>query len=438
MLHDPKLQGVYLVVDALDECEEGLPQLLELIIETSQSVPVKWLVSSRISSQIREETYYVAQELALEVNAKSVAAAVDRCIMHKVSQLVQRKGYRDNIAEEVRQHLLSNAESTFLWVASVCQKLEEGRHGNVLQKLNSFLTVREETIYFVYQSAKDFLMKEASDIGFPEQQAVVHGQIFSKSVEAMFQTLKRDIYGLDSLGFAIEDVPRQRPNPDPLATIAYSCVYWVDHLIDASKALDTAGSVPNDEAVARFLQSQGLYWIESLSLLRSMSEGMLAMEKLLRLFVHERPQWFECRTELAEQWGACEVTLESHTDTVWSAAFSPNEQYIVSASNDKTVKLEKNARLDDKDQARRQVAFGPDYPMPSTASDVGEGESGDGNSFVPESQGAESLAKHVARELRVKQQLARVRDQRTTKQFPGASCLLTNVFPISRGPETAP
>ncbi|CAJ2510576.1 Uu.00g062010.m01.CDS01 [Anthostomella pinea] len=52
ILRDPKLQGVCLVVDALDECIGGLPQLLELIVETSQATCAKWLVSSRNWPQI--------------------------------------------------------------------------------------------------------------------------------------------------------------------------------------------------------------------------------------------------------------------------------------------------------------------------------------------------------------------------------------------------
>ena len=49
MVQDPKLTAVYLVVDALDECEVGLPELLDLITWTVSAQPtcVKWIVSSR-------------------------------------------------------------------------------------------------------------------------------------------------------------------------------------------------------------------------------------------------------------------------------------------------------------------------------------------------------------------------------------------------------
>jgi hypothetical protein len=48
MLYDPRLTKAYLTVDALDECETGLDQLLALIIETAStpSSRAKWIVSS--------------------------------------------------------------------------------------------------------------------------------------------------------------------------------------------------------------------------------------------------------------------------------------------------------------------------------------------------------------------------------------------------------
>ena len=98
----------------------------------------------------------------------------------------------------------------------------------------------------------------------------------------MTQTLKRDMYGLQHPGFSIEDVSRRVPDPDPLAAIRYACIHWVNHFIDASNILGTGDCVPDGGAIERFLQSKGLYWIEALSLLRSMSEGMLALEKLTR------------------------------------------------------------------------------------------------------------------------------------------------------------
>jgi hypothetical protein len=46
----------------------------------------------------------------------------------------------------------------------------------------SFLTIREETIYFVHQSAKDYLLINAFDEIFPSKREEAHYVIFSRSL----------------------------------------------------------------------------------------------------------------------------------------------------------------------------------------------------------------------------------------------------------------
>jgi hypothetical protein len=48
ILQDPSLDTTYLIIDALDECEMDLPQLLRLVVQSISTCPyVKWIVSSR-------------------------------------------------------------------------------------------------------------------------------------------------------------------------------------------------------------------------------------------------------------------------------------------------------------------------------------------------------------------------------------------------------
>jgi hypothetical protein len=97
----------------------------------------------------------------------------------------------------------------------------------------------------------------------------------------MSKTLKRDIYNLCAPGFPIEKV--ETPDPDPLAGVKYSCVYWVDHLHDCDHAKYISGELCDNGLVDVFLHESYLCWLEALSLLRSMSQGMLAIVKLKEL-----------------------------------------------------------------------------------------------------------------------------------------------------------
>src|SRR5256714_1572829 len=86
----------------------------------------------------------------------------------------------------------------------------------------SFLTIREGTIYFVHQSAKDYLLTIAFDKIFPSGREEAHYVIFSRSLLAMSRTLRRDIYSLHALGYPIERFVQRDQNP--LAVSRYSCI----------------------------------------------------------------------------------------------------------------------------------------------------------------------------------------------------------------------
>jgi hypothetical protein len=132
MLKDPDLKRIHLVVDALDECEVGLPELLDFIGKVCQSNRrVKWLVTSRPRLDIVEHLRILrlhtdCVELDLEQNAQgSIVNAVNAYIVHKVRGLSQRKNYSTHVELEVKRYLEQEADGTFLWVALVCQQLAD-------------------------------------------------------------------------------------------------------------------------------------------------------------------------------------------------------------------------------------------------------------------------------------------------------------------------
>jgi hypothetical protein len=79
VLQDLDLRTTYLIIDALDECVTNLLKLLEFIAkQSSASSRVKWIVSSRNWAEIKAQLKQAEDKvrLSLELNAKSVAAAV--------------------------------------------------------------------------------------------------------------------------------------------------------------------------------------------------------------------------------------------------------------------------------------------------------------------------------------------------------------------------
>jgi hypothetical protein len=365
VLQDASLSTTYLVIDALDECVTDLPKLLAFIAkQSSASSRVKWIVSSRNWPDIEEELERAEHKirLSLELNANSVAAAVKTFIQQKVWQLTQEKRYTPGVEDAVLQHLTSNANDTFLWVALVCQDLKTTPKWNVVEKLyqfppgldslykrmlqqisksdsarislqvlavmavlyqpitvaelivltkqladftddlesvreiiglcRSFLTLRDNTVYFVHQSAKDFLVTKASNKVFPDGAACIHQDIFQKSLTVLQKTLRRDMYNLQAPGYPVGDI--KPPILDPLATSRYPCIYWIDHFCDFKfKAL--AHNATNQEdarTIDTFFRQKYLYWLEALSLCRSIAKGVVSMSKLWDLVqVHLTWSW---------------------------------------------------------------------------------------------------------------------------------------------------
>lgn len=147
----------------------------------------------------------------------------------------------------------------------------------------SFLTVKDDRVYFVHQSAKNFLVEKASNEIFPPRMEGVHHTIFSRSLQTMGRTLRRNIYSLHVPGFPISQV--KQPERDPLASVQYSGIYWVNHLLDYHfhQTAKQHEDLQDGGMVDKFLRKKYLHWLEALALLGGIPKGILAMSRLADL-----------------------------------------------------------------------------------------------------------------------------------------------------------
>ncbi|RYP12752.1 hypothetical protein DL767_011135 [Monosporascus sp. MG133] len=470
MVRHPRSETVYLAVDALDECEDGLPDLLSLIRESSlQENRLKWIVTSRNQVNVDESL-----ALSLKLNSEAVVRAIEVYIAHKVSQIPSLKSNPAQRAT-VQQKLLGKADGTFLWVDLMLrfiygtlgddvvrridkipsglpplydrmmgdigkstsdyrdsclvilsiatlayrplhilelrtlaglEKYETADLERIVDMCGSFLTLLESRVYPIHQSAKDYLVSEAA-VGkiFPSGTHSVHRSIVDRSVAAMEKVLSRDIYGLVHPGTLIHEV--MGPAQDPLLGVGYSYVYWIDHVCKADQSgfqrnrrsrlakVLRKPSAPSEstrlrDSINTFFQHHFLHWLEALSLLGVVTNGVISLTRfrntfstargdafvnliknayrfilqsrwiieqaplqtyvsallfapvnsIIRgLFAAEEPSWVLTKPIAEPNWSPCLQTLEGHSGSVKSVAFSPDGSRIVSGSEDCTIKI---------------------------------------------------------------------------------------------------
>jgi hypothetical protein len=286
-----------------------------------------------------------ASKSLVELDTQRLKEPVNAFIDHKLITLRDRKGYNDSVLAEVSREVRGRAENTFLWVALAFKVLEtvHGRYAakritemppglselydhmmtrieagqmiepqdcktvlvvtslafrplsipelsvladlpsdvaeTAIEMCGSFLTITKGTVNLIHQSAKDYLEKNYKSRLQPAGPAQGHAEIVRRSTDAMSSMLRRNMYDLDP-GFKPENMAP--PDPDPLAPIRYSCVFWADHLCSLnSDNSGFLGELTDDGKVFGFLKECFLRWLESLSLIGKLSSGLLSIRKIL-------------------------------------------------------------------------------------------------------------------------------------------------------------
>jgi len=347
---DPSHPRVYLMVDALDECDsQSLETFLNLLSHSELSNKVKWVVTSRNETKIIEHLQrgHLGHNMSLELNSSHVSDAVTSFINYKVNKLASRKNYRSELQVSIKEYLTEHVDGTFLWVALVCKELEkvpawgtrdvytkfpaglEPLYQRMLEQIQynrdleevevylqtlrtitlsyrplhlgeigiiaglpedlsndpqalqdlvgscgSFLTLRGQTVYFVHQSAKDYLSTGNGSKIFPSGHIEAHGLLADRSLRLMSDSLRRDVCRLRRPGTLTREVDNDIVGRYIPAHLQYACCYWVHHL------KESGGPLKDNDQVHTFLQGHFLHWLEALSLMGKISDGAVLVRLL--------------------------------------------------------------------------------------------------------------------------------------------------------------
>ncbi|KAF2415404.1 hypothetical protein EJ08DRAFT_684443 [Tothia fuscella] len=327
-------QQPFLLLHVMNKYE----QAGKLLFEDANS----WVALSEILTNILNDPNLQSTYLVVD--------ALDECA--DVDKLALEKMYDDKTQEAILQYLFSNANGTFLWVALVCQNLKSIPRARIRARLTSFPpgldSFYEQMIAQICKS-DDFKLYQ---------------QILA-TIATVYEPIT--LTELTSLVEMLEDT--------------------ADHIDSLHEVISLCGSFLT---IYQFLQKYFLYWLEALSLIGKVSEGVMAMSSLessiradespnLYAFIYDAKRfilynrsvietnplqvylsalvfapeksivreqfkkYISSRIERKwggqENWSALRQTLEGHSAAVWSVAFSPDGKLVASGSGDNTVRL---------------------------------------------------------------------------------------------------
>ncbi|PGH09068.1 hypothetical protein GX51_00821 [Blastomyces parvus] len=251
---------------------------------------------------------------------------------------------------------------------------------DVLRDLHSLLLVpksEEEPIQALHLSFPEFLSDpDRCPTEFLIDRNITHAKLTERCLESMSNILRQDICDLKLPGILARQVEKSTVAKSIPNHVQYACCYWINHLLatDLTPVLD--------EKIYRFLRDHILHWLEALSLLRKIGEGVNMMvdfsETLssiqhksdpLHMIVHDAkrfmlyfrpmledaplqiyisgllfspknsiirdihinciPTWIKARHTPANDWSALLYSIESRYGWYHVAKFSMEDRYLV-------------------------------------------------------------------------------------------------------------
>jgi len=165
-----------------------------------------------------------------------------------------------------------------------------------LESLSSILSYSDSEgspIRLLHPSFRDFLLdnRRCDDPRFSIVGDNAHGDLAVSCLDLMSRHLKQDMCSLKlpgSLTSEVDPSTVQRYLPNE---VQYACRYWVDHLQRSNVKL--CDGEPLHDRVHVFLKEHFLHWLEALSIIGNMHDGVLMVKALDSMLAVSDPRDFE-------------------------------------------------------------------------------------------------------------------------------------------------
>ncbi|GFN20841.1 vegetative incompatibility protein HET-E-1 [Aspergillus tubingensis] len=320
--------------------------------------------------------------------------------------------------------LLANPLSTHALAAllDISQVIIDDR----LDLLHSVLVIPmtpNSPVRLFHLSFRDFLLDSENQVHNPflVDQKQVHQKLATHCLRVMNDRLSKDSCELKWAGASRSGIDPNLIKERFPAELQYACLFWTYHLKEGCQY------ICDITLVHKFLLDHFLHWVEALSILGRISEGISCIETLLSLleterdatlknfvtdsrhfllayasainlaplqvyfsalifapetsvvkqsFLREHPNWISILPNGADSgWSQYELTLDRHKDSVTSVNFSHDSNFILSGSKDRMVRIwsarsgELHRTLKGHGKPVRSVVFSHNSELVASASD---------------------------------------------------------------------
>jgi hypothetical protein len=148
-----------------------------------------------------------------------------------------------------------------------------------LRHLHSVLLVsenQESPIRLLHPSFRDFLLdkQRCCNPQFWVDENKTHDALAKSCLELMSKSLRRVMCSLRLPGVLVAEVEKSKIEEYIPLDVQYACRYWIYHLQRGNSDICDNGQVHI------FLKEHFLHWLEALSLMRNMSDGVIMVRTL--------------------------------------------------------------------------------------------------------------------------------------------------------------
>ncbi|KAF9884870.1 hypothetical protein FE257_000937 [Aspergillus nanangensis] len=168
-----------------------------------------------------------------------------------------------------------------LSLGSICKLLQVPRRktDSMLMHLHAILDIPDDMdrpLRLHHPSFRDFLLDthRCKDSRFCVNEQSANYELAQRCLKLMDSVLRQDICRVNSPGTSTDEVDETQVQRHISLEAQYACLFWVQHFTRSGALLK------DDDLIHLFLSKHILHWLEALSGMRRLSEGLLAILSL--------------------------------------------------------------------------------------------------------------------------------------------------------------